>query len=86
MTASLSLGNLEEVIDRLVASGRYGSKIEVIREGVRLVEERERKLAALDAAIERGIADAEAGRVTPADVVFDRLTAKYQQMAESKRR
>ncbi len=86
MAANLSLGNLEEVIDRLVASGRYGSKIEVIREGVRLVEERERKLAALDAAIERGIADAEAGRVTPAEVVFDRLTAKYQHMAQSKTR
>ncbi len=86
MAANLSLGSLEEVIDRLVASGRYGSKIEVLREGVRLVEERERKLAALDAAIERGIADAEAGRVTPADVVFDRLTAKYQNKAESKRR
>jgi antitoxin ParD1/3/4 len=86
MAANISLGNLEEVIDRLVASGRYGSKIEVIRESVRLVEERERKLAALDAAIERGIADAAAGRVTPADVVFDRLTAKYQHMAESNRR
>lgn len=84
MAANLSLGKLEEVIDRLVASGRYGSKIEVLREGVRLVEERERKLAALDAAIERGIADAEAGRVTPAEVVFDRLTAKYQHMADSK--
>ncbi|MGJ0504223.1 MAG: type II toxin-antitoxin system ParD family antitoxin [Methylocystis sp.] len=86
MAANLSLGNLEEVIDRLVASGRYGSKIEVIREGVRLVEERERKLAVLDAAIECGIADAEAGRVTPADVVFDRLTAKYRHMAQSKTR
>jgi antitoxin ParD1/3/4 len=86
MAANISLGNLEEVIDRLVASGRYGSKIEVIREGVRLVEERERKLAALDAAIERGIADVAAGRVTPADVVFDRLAAKYQRLAESKGR
>ena len=86
MAANPSLGSLEEVIDRLVASGRYSSKIEVIREGVRLVEERERKFAALDAAIERGIADAEAGRVTPADVVFDRLIAKYQQMADSNRR
>ncbi|MCQ4191376.1 type II toxin-antitoxin system ParD family antitoxin [Methylocystis suflitae] len=86
MAANLSLGNLEAVIERLVASGRYGSKIEVLREGVRLVEERERKLAALDAAIERGIAGVEAGRVTPADVVFDRLTAKYQHMKKSKTR
>jgi predicted transcriptional regulator len=36
----------------------------------------------LDEAIERGLADIEAGRVVPADEVFDRLEAKYQKMAE----
>lgn len=84
MPSSFALGNLESVVERLVASGRYNSKSEVIREGIRLVEEREKKLAALDAALARGIADAEAGRVTPADAVFDRLEAKYRAMAEAK--
>jgi antitoxin ParD1/3/4 len=33
------------------------------------------KLAALDAAITRGLTDAEAGRVNPSSKVFDRLEA-----------
>jgi antitoxin ParD1/3/4 len=44
------------------------------------MEERERRLAALDAALVRGIADADAGRVTPAEAVLDRLEAKYTRM------
>jgi antitoxin ParD1/3/4 len=68
---------LERVISELVASGRYGSKDEVLREGVRLVKEREARLAALDASLEQGIADADAGAVKPISEVFDRLIAKY---------
>ena len=55
--------------------------VEVLREGVRLVQEREARLAALDASIARGLADAEAGRVKPAAEVFDRLEAKYRAIA-----
>jgi antitoxin ParD1/3/4 len=50
----------------------------VLREGVRLVQEREAKLAALDAALARGLADVETGRLRPAEEVFDRLEAKYK--------
>jgi antitoxin ParD1/3/4 len=74
MAISADLGNhLEEYVNELVTKGRYNSKSEVLREGVRLVQEREAKLAALDAAIARGIADADAGRVIPLDEAFDRL-------------
>ena len=38
------------------------------------------RLAALDASIMRGLADAEAGRMTPAEKVFDRLERKYGAM------
>jgi len=48
---------------------------------VRLVQDRETKLAALDASIMRGLADADAGRTKPASEVFDRLEAKYRAMA-----
>lgn len=79
MAISADLGNyLEEYVKELVTKGRYNSKSEVLREGVRLVQEREARLAALDAAIAGGLADVEAGRVKPAEEVFDRLEAKYK--------
>ncbi len=78
---SADLGKqLEGFVSRLVESGRYGSKSEVLREGVRLIQDREAKLAALDASIARGLADADAGRTKPASEVFDRLEAKYATM------
>jgi len=80
---SADLGKqLETYIQQLVDTGRYGSKSEVLREGVRLIQDRETRLAALDASIMRGIADADAGRTKPASDVFDRLEAKYRAMAD----
>ncbi|MGL4637601.1 MAG: type II toxin-antitoxin system ParD family antitoxin [Beijerinckiaceae bacterium] len=75
MPSSVALGNLETVVVKLVESGRYNSKSEVIREGIRLVEEREKRLALLDEALAAGLADAEAGRLVPADDVFKELKA-----------
>ncbi|MBR1149823.1 type II toxin-antitoxin system ParD family antitoxin [Bradyrhizobium sp. JYMT SZCCT0428] len=77
MAVSADLGEvLESFVTKLVASGRYHSKSEVLREGVRLIQEREARLAALDASIARGLADADSGRVKPSSEVFDRLEAK----------
>lgn len=77
MAVSADLGEvLESFVKKLVASGRYHSKSEVLREGVRLIQERETRLAALDASIARGLADADAGRVKPSSEVFDRLEAE----------
>lgn len=79
---SADLGQqLENFVSRLVTTGRYGSKSEVLREGVRLIQDREARLAALDASVARGLADADAGHTKPADEVFDRLEAKYAAMA-----
>ena len=81
---SADLGRqLEGYISKLVASGRYNSKSEVLREGVRLVQERETKLAALDASIARGLADADAGRTSAAEQAFGRLKRKYQPTPDS---
>lgn len=78
---SADLGQkLESYIAKLVEAGRYNSKSEVLREGVRLIQDRETRLAALDASISRGLADADAGRLRPADAVFDRLEARYRAM------
>lgn len=80
---SADLGQqLESFVARLVEAGRYNSKSEVLREGVRLIQDRETRLAALDASIARGLSDVEAGRTTPVDEVFDRLEAKYRAMSE----
>ena len=78
---SADLGKqLESFVGELVETGRYNSKSEVLREGVRLIQEREARLAALDGAIARGLADAQAGRTQPVEAVFDRLEAKYRAM------
>ena len=83
MAMSADLGEaLESFVIKLVASGRYHSKSEVLREGVRLVQEREARLAALDASITRGLADVDAGRVKPSAEVFDRLEAKFAAKTE----
>jgi antitoxin ParD1/3/4 len=79
---SADLGKpLESFVAGLVETGRYNSKSEVLREGVRLIQEREARLAALDASIARGIADSDAARTSPAADVFDRLEAGYSARA-----
>lgn len=56
----------EDVIDQLVKSGRYQNASEVLREGLRLVEQRENreavKLAALREAAATGFVDLDEGR------------------------
>ena len=78
---SADLGHqLETFVTSLVETGRYNSKSEVLREGIRLIQERESRLSVLDQALARGLADAEAGRVKPMSDVVTRLEAKYQAM------
>jgi antitoxin ParD1/3/4 len=87
MAMSADLGKtLEEFVTKLVATGCYHSKSEVLREGVRLIQERETRLAALDASIARGVADADAGRIKSTSEVFDRLESKLKAKAKAARR
>ncbi len=61
-TTSLSLGEHWEVFIRNeVASGRYGSASEVVRDALRHMEERNSKLAALRAHLAEGEAQARSG-------------------------
>ena len=78
MPSSVNLGTqLEGFVTRLVRAGRYNSRSEVLREGIRMVHERETQLAALDASIHRGIADAEQGRMQDIDTVRATLSSRY---------
>jgi len=87
MPSSVDLGpKLEGVVSRLVSQGRYGSKSEVIREGIRLVEEREKRMIELDRALERGLADVAAGRTRPAEEVFAELRKRFSGKAKPKSR
>ncbi len=81
---SADLGpQLESFVAKLVETGRYNSKSEVLREGIRLIQERETRLAVLDLALARGLEDAEAGRVKPIADVVSRLADKYQGMGRA---
>src|SRR3954467_11856718 len=60
MATSYSIGkHFEGFIEKLIESGRYSTASEIIRDGLRLIEERERnreaKLEALRAAIQEGL-------------------------------
>ena len=69
-------------MQELVDGGRYGSKSEGLREGIRLIQERETQQEALKALVMQGMADIEAGRTVPAEDTFSRLKAKYQAMVD----
>ncbi|TQV88304.1 type II toxin-antitoxin system ParD family antitoxin [Aliikangiella coralliicola] len=64
---TFSLGEHERgFIDDMVENGRFGNRTEVVRAGLRLLEDYEhaQKLNRLRARVEEGVADIEAGRVT----------------------
>jgi antitoxin ParD1/3/4 len=85
MAISADLGEkLEAVVNDLVANGRYNSKSEVLREGVRLVQEREAALARLIEDLTPGVEDILAGRTQPIEEVAAELTAKYRAMAKKR--
>ncbi|MCW8114323.1 type II toxin-antitoxin system ParD family antitoxin [Yersinia intermedia] len=70
----------EEFIRGQIESGRYNNTSEVIRAGLRALEEREQqmKLESLQKAV---IAGTNSGESKNAEEVFGRLTHKYKTMA-----
>ncbi len=87
MTLNVSLTpQLEELVKAKVASGMYNSASELVRDALRLLEERdqvrEMRLQALRKAVQEGI---DSGPGIPADEVFDRLEKKYLALAEKKK-
>lgn len=63
---SITLGDhFERFINQQVSKGRYASASEVLREGLRLVEEREGRLDALRQALQAGV---DSGPAAPLDM------------------
>lgn len=86
MDSNFEIGaDYEAFIADAVKTGRYDSPGDVVRESLRLLQEREEERTELELSIARSVADADAGRVHDAEEVFDRLEAKYRAMAEAKR-
>ena len=67
----------EGFVERIVKSGRYGSASEVVREGLRLVEEREARLAGLREKLDASIA---AGREVSDDELDAAIAAKAAEL------
>jgi antitoxin ParD1/3/4 len=85
MPTSVTLSpHFEAFIRDQIVSGRYNNTSEVVRAALRLMEEQQQRrdiqLKALKAEIAAGKAS---GSGIPADTVFARLEAKYQQQADS---
>ena len=84
MPTSVALSShFEEFVRRQVEIGRYNNVSEVVRAGLRMLEDAEAEQAAKQQALREAIAvGMVSGPGIPADEVFDRLEAKYLAMAE----
>jgi len=77
---NVSIGDRwEGFVESVVKNGRYNSASEVVREGLRLVEEREAKLQALRATLDASIA--QGGHNTTEDLMRV-LDAKEAELAQ----
>jgi antitoxin ParD1/3/4 len=83
MPTSVALSpHFETFIRDQVESGRYNNVSEVVRAGLRLLENTELQQAIQLQALKNDIAAGKAsGAALPAEPVFDRLQAKYAQQA-----
>ncbi len=59
---------LEKQVQKKVAAGEYDSPFDVLQDGLRLIEERDRKLEALRADVQLGVDQADRGEVAPLDM------------------
>ena len=86
MATSYSIGkHFESFIESLLESGRYSTASEVMRDGLRLVEEREQRrearLEALRAEIQKGI---DSGPAEEVGDMFERIKAEGRKRLAAK--
>jgi antitoxin ParD1/3/4 len=86
MATSYTIGkHFEDMIEDLLQSGRYSTASEIMREGLRLVEEREErrkvKLEALRAEIQKGF---DSGPAEEIGDMFERIKAQGRKRLAAK--
>lgn len=81
---------LERLVNQKVESGLYSSASEVVREALRLLNERDRtrehRLAELKRNIAIGIEQADRGELIDGEEFFDQLLWENQEEAKAKRK
>jgi len=90
MATSYSIGkHFEEFIEGLIESGRYSTASEILRDGLRLIEEREErrkaKLEALRAEIQRGLDSGPTEEVDISEMMKSIKARGRQRLAAQKR-
>jgi antitoxin ParD1/3/4 len=79
---------LDQFVQERVATGRYQTASEVVREGLRLLEhqERDRRIvfAALKAKLKRGAAQADRGEFVEPDAVLKQIAASKRRRKAAK--
>lgn len=87
MNVSLS-PELEQLIEAKVKSGMYNSASEVIRAGLRLLQEqdelRQIRLRELKREVQQGLDEIERGEVVDGDEVFQELRERNQKIKQAK--
>lgn len=73
---------LEQLVQNKVQSGRYNSASEVVREALRLMEERDLRKEEIRKQIAKGIESQRLGKLVDGEAVFDRLEAELDDLPE----
>lgn len=86
MSTSVVLSqHFETFVQQQLATGRFNNVTEVIRAGLRLLEEQQQQFATRALELNDALAEGmQSGQPRPADDVFDEIEAQVRELAKSK--
>ncbi len=86
MSTSVVLSpHFEAFVQQQLASGRFNNTSEVIRAGLRLLEEQQQQFATRTLELKSALAEGmQSGQPRPAEEVFDEIEAQVRELAKSR--